>query len=67
MLTTSGFINLKMFILKTIRPSDKGANILSSQLYFSFYRVEPWALVLHFNALLPDSQLHDCQVARYEL
>jgi hypothetical protein len=24
-------------------------------------------LALHFNALLPDSQLHDCQVASYAL
>jgi hypothetical protein len=56
-----------MFILKTIKPSGNGVNlqiyILWSQLYFSFCRVERWALVLHFNALLPDSQLHDCQVA----
>jgi hypothetical protein len=52
-----------MFILKTIKPSGNGANIFSSELYFSFCRVERWALVIHFNALLPDSQLHDCQVA----
>jgi hypothetical protein len=49
-----------MFVLK-IKPSGNGANILWSQLYFC--RFERWALVIHFNALLPDSQLHDCQVA----
>jgi hypothetical protein len=35
-----------MFILKTIKPSGNGANILSSQLYFSFCRVERWTLVI---------------------